>query len=95
MTVEVAQALAFLPPWVALAALLGVINGSACFMLLGQRITRLGWYAAIGAPTAALGHVFGAATQAPAPVLIGEVNVVTASLATWIILSAAWAAGVR
>ncbi len=72
--------LALLPPWLVLAGLLGVINGAACFMLVGRDISRLAWYALLGMLAASLGQVVAAAVQAPQPLQIGDVNVMAASL---------------
>jgi hypothetical protein len=86
-------ALAALPPWLLLAGLVGVINAAACFMLVGRRVSRLGWYVVLGALAAGLGQVFGAALEAPEPVKIGELNVLAASLAAWVIVLVARLAG--
>lgn len=71
--------LAALPPWLVLAALLGVINAAACFMLIGRRVSRLGWYALLGVFAACLGQLVGAAVQAPEPLKIGDLNLLAAS----------------
>jgi hypothetical protein len=93
MAALVASTLTFLPPWLVLAALLGVVNAAACFLLLGKRIRHLGWYVAIGSLAASVGQVVGLAVQAPAPVQIGDLNVLFVSAAAWIVLSAAKVAG--
>jgi hypothetical protein len=86
---ELTVVLSLLPPWLVLAVPLGVINASAYFMLLGYRVSSLVWYAGLGALAAAAGQVIGKAVQAPAPVQIGELNVLVASASTWIVLTAA------
>jgi hypothetical protein len=68
-----------LPPWIVLAGLLGVINGAACFMLVGRHWSRLAWYAVLGVFAASLGQVVGVAIHAPEAIMIGDVNVLTAS----------------
>jgi hypothetical protein len=78
--------LGIVPPWLVMAALVGVINAAACFLLFGRHMAHLGWYAVIGALAAGIGQVFGAAIQAPEPVRIGELNVVAASGAVWVVL---------
>ena len=93
MPPQVAALLAPVPPWLLLALLLGVINGAACFVLLGRRLSRLGWYLGIGALAAGVGQVFSAAVHAPAPLLIGELNVAAASLVVWLVLGGARLAG--
>jgi uncharacterized membrane protein len=81
--------LAALPPWLVLAGLLGVINAAACFMLFGRDVSRLVWYAILGALAASLGQVVGAAVQAPEPLKIGDLNVLAASAgACSVVLSA-------
>ena len=69
-----------LPPWLVLAGALGVINAVACFMLIGRHVSRLAWYAVLGMFAASLGQVVGTALQAPAPLQIGDVNVIAASV---------------
>ena len=85
--------LGLVPPWLLLAALLGVINAAACFMLVGRRVTHLAWYAVLGALAAGLGQVFGSAVRAPEPIKIGDLNVLTASAAAWLVVLAARLAG--
>jgi hypothetical protein len=87
------ELLSAVPPWLALAAIVGVINAAACFMLVGRRVSRLGWYVGLGALAAGLGQVFGAALAAPEPVKIGELNVLAASVAAWVIVLVARLAG--
>ncbi len=84
-----ATVLAALPPWLVLAGLLGVINAAACFMLIGRRVSRLAWYAALGLFAACLGQVVGATIHAPEPLEIGDLNVLAASAATWGVVVAA------
>jgi uncharacterized membrane protein len=72
--------IASLPPWLFLAALLGVINAAACFMLFGRHLSRLPWYALLGLLAASLGQVVGTAVPAPRPLSIGDVNVLVTSL---------------
>jgi len=71
------------PPWLVLAGLLGVINAAACFMLIGNHLSRLGWYVMLGVFAAALGQVVAEALGMPAALLIGDVNVVAASIGAW------------
>src|ERR1700687_3676412 len=78
-----------LPPWLVLAGLLGVINAAACFMLIGRRVSRLGPYAALGMFAACLGQVVGAAVQAPGPLMIGDLNVLAASVGACAVVLAA------
>ena len=70
-----------LPPWLVLGGLLGVISAAACFMLAGRDPWHLAWYALVGLFAGSLGQVVAMATPFPAPLLIGDVNVLAASLA--------------
>jgi hypothetical protein len=73
--------LAPLPPWLLMAALLGLINAAACFMLFGRHWSRLAWYAVLGILAASLGQVVSTAVPMPHPLLIGDLNVAAASCA--------------
>jgi len=72
-------ALSPLPPWLVLASLLGVINGAACFLLVGRHVSRVAWYALLGLFAASLAQVVSSAVALPAPLTIGDVNVLVAS----------------
>lgn len=76
-----APLLALMPPWLVLAALVGVMSSAACFVFVGTRATHLGWYVVLGALAGGLGQVVGQAFQAPAPLLIGELNVGASTVA--------------
>jgi len=69
-----------LPPWLVLASLIGVIDGAACFMLVGRHFARITWYALIGVFAASLGQVVGMAVSAPNPVPIGDLNLLAVSV---------------
>ena len=78
------------PPWLVLAGLLGVINGAACFMLIGRDASRLAWYAVLGLLAASLGQVVASAVRVvPQPLEIGDVNVLAASVGACSVLVAA------
>jgi hypothetical protein len=79
-------AVGLLPPWLLLASLLGVINAAACFMLVGQHLSRITWYALLGLFAASLGQVVAAALSLPNPLPIGDLNVVCASLGAWLVV---------
>jgi hypothetical protein len=85
--------LAPIPPWLLLAGLLGIINACACFMLVGRHWSRLAWYATLGMLAASLGQVVGTAVQAPEPLKIGDVNVLTTSLGACCVVLGARAGG--
>jgi hypothetical protein len=75
-----------LPPWLVLAGLVGVINAAACFMLIGRHVSRLAWYAVVGAFAGGLGQVVGTALHAPQPLDIGDLNVLAASCGAWLVI---------
>jgi hypothetical protein len=81
--------LAPLPPWLVLAGLLGVINAAACFLLVGRHWSMLAWYAVLGIFAASLGQVVGSAVGAPQPLMIGDLNVLTASVGACSVVLAA------
>jgi hypothetical protein len=72
--------LAPLPPWLVLAGLLGIINAAACFLLVGRHWSKLAWYTVLGIFAASLGQVVGVAIAAPQPLMVGDLNVLTASV---------------
>lgn len=72
-----------------LAGLVGVINGAACFMLVGRHVSRLAWYAVLGLFAASLGQVVGTAVGLPNPLALGDVNVLVASLGACLVVLAA------
>jgi hypothetical protein len=81
--------LAPVPPWLVLSGLLGVINAAACFVLVGSHLTRLGWYVVLGVFAAGLGQAVGSAVQAPEPLKIGDVNVLSTSVGAWLVIVSA------
>ncbi len=84
-----AAILSFVPPWFILTSLLGVLNGAACFVLIGRRVVYLAWYVVLGALAAAIGQVAAEGIALPAPIQIGEVNLLAASLAAWLVVAGA------
>jgi hypothetical protein len=79
-------ALSLLPPWLVLASFLGVINAAACFLLVGRHVSRVTWYALLGLFAASLGQVVSTALPVPNPLPIGDLNVLGASAAAWLIV---------
>ena len=90
---ELLAAVTLLPPWLVLAALLGVINAAASFMLIGSHLSRLAWYVVIGIFAAGLGQVVGGALNMPQPLKIGDVNVLASSMGAWMVIGAARVGG--
>ena len=82
-----------LPPWLVLAGLIGVISGSACFMLVGRHLSRVTWYALIGIFAASLGQVVGTAVAAPNPLALGDLNLLAATAGACAAIGAARVCG--
>ena len=79
-------ALSLVPPWLVLASLLGVINAAACFMLVGRALSRVTWYALLGLFAVSLGQVVASVLPLANPLPIGDLNVLAASLAAWLVV---------
>jgi hypothetical protein len=86
-----ASLLALLPPWTAMAALLGALNAAFFFLLFGRSITRLPLYLGCGIAVAALVQPLGPAIiRSPGGSLwIGEVSVLLLSASVWLALGVA------
>jgi hypothetical protein len=75
------------------AGLLGIINAAACFMLFGRHWSAIAWYAVLGIFAASLAQIAATALAAPELVMIGDVNVLAASLGACGVLAAARLSG--
>jgi hypothetical protein len=85
--------LSLLPPWLLIAPLIGVIHGSLLFMIVGRRPASLPVYLVLGIAAASLMQALQLVPPGPPPFSIGEVHLVTTSLATWGVILASRAAG--
>ena len=71
-----------IPPWVVLAALLGVMHAALFHLLFGNRIRRLPLVVVIGF-IASLGGGFLGTMIPPAVLSIGETNLIATGLCAW------------
>ena len=76
------QVLVFLPPWVVLAALLGIMHGALFQLLFGQRMRQLATALLFGLAGSILGGLVGTMIP-PAIFMIGETNLIATTLAAW------------
>jgi uncharacterized membrane protein len=81
--------LSALPPWLVLAALIGVMSAAMCFTLFGKHWSRLAWYAVLGILAATLAQIVGTLIGAPQPLKIGDLNVLAASLGASVVVASA------
>lgn len=85
--------LSLLPPWLLIAPLIGVINASLLFVIVGRRPTSLPVYVALGVAAASLAQALQLLPPGPPPFSIGEVHLVSTSVAAWGIVLGARAIG--
>jgi hypothetical protein len=78
--------LAILPPWLLITPLIGVIHGSLFFLIVGRRPTSLPVYLALGIAAASLAQALQVVPPGPPPFSLGEVHLVTTSVATWAVM---------
>ena len=75
------------PPWLILTALAGVISASGFFLIAGRGFRSLPTYLVLGLTMAPLCHLAGAGLPPlPAPLMIGEVDLVLVAAGTWTFL---------
>lgn len=85
--------LSLFPPWLLLTPVIGVIHGSLLFMIVGRRPSSLPVYIALGIAAASLMQALQLVPPGPPPFSIGEVHLVSTSLATWTVILGSRAAG--
>lgn len=86
--------LTLVPVWLLITVLIGAINGSLFFLVAGRRPRSLLPYVAISMAFATMAQLSGLVAAGEPPLSLGDVQLVAASLASWIALSIARAAGV-
>jgi hypothetical protein len=86
MSPTLAETLGMLAPWTALAALLGLANGSLFVLIAGRSALRLPLYLLCGAAAAALVQPAGLLLAPASPLLIGEVSLPLVTAAVWLVL---------
>jgi cellulose synthase/poly-beta-1,6-N-acetylglucosamine synthase-like glycosyltransferase len=85
--------LALFPPWLLITPLLGVIHGSLFFIIVGRRPSSLPVYLVLGIAAASLFQMLQLVPLGAPPFSLGEVQLVTTSVATWALLMASRIAG--
>jgi hypothetical protein len=75
------------PPWLILAALVGLICAASFFLVVGRGFRSLPTYLVLGLAVAPLCHLAGAGLPPlSAPLMIGEVDFVVVAAGTWTFL---------
>lgn len=79
-----------LPPWLLVALLAGVMAASSFYLVAGRRLRSLPTYLILGLAAAPLWHMLDVALQLPGlPLTLGEVDLGTVVLGTWLVLAIA------
>jgi len=85
--------LALLPPWLLITPLIGVIHGSLFFIVMGRRPSSLPVYLALGIAAASLMQALELVPPGAPPFSVGEVNLISTSIATWAVILVSRIAG--
>jgi len=78
--------LALLPPWLLITPLIGLIHGSLLFLVVGRRPSSLPVYLALGIAAASLMQALELVPPGAPPFSLGEVNLISTSVATWVVI---------
>jgi hypothetical protein len=78
----------YFPPWVALAALIGMLHGALFHLILGQRLGQLPRHVLLGVGAGLLGGLVGIMIP-PAVVAIGDTNIIATTAFAWFVLGIA------
>jgi hypothetical protein len=78
----------YVPPWVVLAALVGLAHGALFHLVFGRRLAVLPRAVLIGLLAGLLGGLIGTMIP-PAIVAIGDTNLIATSAAAWAVLAIA------
>jgi hypothetical protein len=78
----------YFPPWVVLAALLGLLHGAIFHLLLGQRLGHLPRQIVIGLVAGLVGGLIGIMIP-PAVLAIGDTNLISTTAIAWAALGIA------
>jgi hypothetical protein len=78
--------LALLPPWLLHPPLIGLLHGSLVVILAGRRPSSLPVYLALGVAAASLMQALELVPPGAPPFSLGEVNLVSTSVATWVVI---------
>jgi hypothetical protein len=85
--------LAAFPPWLLITPLIGIIHGSLLFIVVGRRPSSLPVYLALGIAAASLAQALQVVPPGPPPFSLGEVQLVSTSVATWVVIITSRIAG--
>jgi hypothetical protein len=78
------------PPWLVLAALVGLTSAAAFYVIAGRGFRSLPTYLVLGLAIAPLCQVASSGLPSlPAPLMIGEVHLAFVALGTWSLLTIA------
>jgi hypothetical protein len=78
----------YVPPWVVLAALLGLLHGALFHLFFGQRLSQLPKQVVLGLGASLLGGLVGIMIP-PAVLAIGDTNLIATTAFAWIALGIA------
>jgi hypothetical protein len=78
----------YVPPWVVLAALIGLLHGALFHLLLGQRLGQLPRQIALGLGAGLLGGLVGIMIP-PAVLALGDTNLIATTAFAWVMLGIA------
>jgi hypothetical protein len=78
----------YVPPWVVLAALIGLLHGALFHLLLGQRLGQLPRQIALGLGAGMLGGLVGIMIP-PAVLALGDTNLIATTAFAWVMLGIA------
>jgi hypothetical protein len=85
--------LAAVPPWLVITPMIGLIHGSLLFIVVGRRPSSLPVYLALGIAAASLMQALELVPAGAPPFSLGEVNLVSTSVATWVVIVASRISG--
>ena len=94
MTAAAVEALVgWVPIWLVITPLIGVINGAVFFLLVGRRPRSLFIYLALACLAASGAQALGLVEGGGPPFSLGDIQLVLVSAAAWVVLVAARAVG--
>lgn len=78
--------LTLLPPWLLITPLVGLINGSLFFVILGRKPSSLPVYVVLAVSAASAMQALQLIQPGGPPLSVGEVHLVATSLAAWVVM---------
>ncbi len=78
----------YIPPWVVLAALIGLLHGALFHLLFGQRLSHLPRQITLGLVAGLFGGLVGIMIP-PAMLAIGDTNLIATTASAWTALGIA------